>query len=85
MWQDIAIATISIIFNIALIPQIIHGFKTKRKNIAHSTAIVTVFGIFINCFIYFTLGLYFTVITGLVGGILWAILLIQSYKYKKST
>jgi hypothetical protein len=83
MWQDIAIAVISIFFNIALAPQIIYSFKTKRKTVAYSTALVTTIGVFISAFIYFTLHLYFTVVTSFISGILWFIIFIQSAKYKK--
>jgi hypothetical protein len=84
MWQDITIAIISIIFDIVLIPQIIFGFKSKRKTIACSTALVTFIGVYATTLIYFTLQLYLTTLTSLIGGTLWFILFIQSVKYKKN-
>ena len=73
MWQDIAIAITSVIFDIVLIPQIIYGFKTKKKTIAFSTALVTFIGVYATTFIYFTLQLKFTAIMSIVGGTLWLI------------
>ena len=83
MWQDIAIAIISIIFNIVLIPQIIYGFKSKRKTLAPSTALFTFIGVYATVFVYFTLKLYFTAIMSIISGTLWLILFVQSTKYKK--
>ncbi|MEK6827327.1 MAG: hypothetical protein AABX99_02470 [Nanoarchaeota archaeon] len=83
MWQDITIAIISVILNIALVAQIIYGFKAKRKTVACSTSLITFIGIYISAFIYFNLHLYLIAITGLIGGTFWLILFIQSIKYKK--
>ena len=83
MWQDIIIAIISISFAFALLPQVIHGFKTKRKTITVSTALITVVGVYIMVFIYLTLKLYFSAIIQVINGTLWLILFIQSIAYKK--
>jgi len=84
MWQDIALSIILVLLNIALVPQIIKGFKTKKKNIAFSTGLITVTGIYFAAFIYFTLNLYFSVVIELIGGTLWFILFIQSIIYRKN-
>lgn len=83
MWQDIALSIILIALNVALVPQIIKGLKTKKKAIAFSTGLITVTGIYFAAFIYFTLNLYFSMIIELIGGTLWLVLLIQSLIYKK--
>ncbi len=83
MWQDIALSIILIILNIALILQVIEGFKTKKKAIAFSTGLITVIGLYFACFIYFTLNLYFSALIEFLGGTLWLILFIQSIIYKK--
>jgi hypothetical protein len=83
MWQDIALSIVSVLFNIALVPQILYGRKIKRKTIATSTAALTSIGAIFIAYIYFTLGLYLSVAIQFIGTILWIILLIQSIKYKK--
>jgi uncharacterized protein with PQ loop repeat len=83
MWQDIGLAITAVLFNIALVPQIIYGAKAKRKTIATSTAALTSIGMcFITC-IYFTLELYITTVVQLIGTSLWTILFLQSIKYRK--
>jgi uncharacterized protein with PQ loop repeat len=82
MWQDIAITIVGIILNLAMLPQIIRGFKLKRKMIASSTAIITMIGVFVVGFVFFTLKLYFSAILQCIGGIFWTILFIQSIIYK---
>jgi uncharacterized protein with PQ loop repeat len=83
MWQDIGISIIAILFNIALVPQIIYGVKTKRKTIATSTATLTSLGAYFIAYIYFTLELYVSTAIQSIGATLWFVLLIQSIKYRK--
>ncbi len=83
MWQDIAIAAFTIVIDLALIPQIIHGFKTKRKNITFSTGLLYIISTFALSFIYFTLNLYLSTIVQSIGAIEWLTLFIQSIVYKK--
>ena len=83
MWQDIAIGIISILFNLALVPQIIHGFKKKKGTIIRSTSVLNIIGISAMVFIYSTLQLYFTAGVAVISGIVWIIFLAQSIIYKK--
>ncbi len=83
MWQDIIITIVSIFFVFSLVPQIVHGFKTKKKTITFSTALMTVIGVGVMAFIYFTLKLYFSTAIQVIIGTLWLILFIQSVVYKK--
>ena len=84
MWQDIAITIISVIFGIALAPQVIHGFKTKKKIINFSTALITFMGAFVIAAIYLTLNLYSAMVIQLILGGLWLVLFIQSIIYRKN-
>jgi len=84
MWQDILLTGLNIMFSFALVPQIIHNFKTKKKNIAISTGLVSSLGMYAVSFIYFTLNLYATTIVGIVSGTLWLTLLIQSIVYRNN-
>jgi hypothetical protein len=82
VWQDVIITICIIAFSYALIPQIILGFKKKKKLIAFQTALITSIGMFILSITYITLGLPFSAIMGLITAMLWAILLIQGIIYK---
>jgi uncharacterized protein with PQ loop repeat len=83
MWQDIGLSVVVILFNIALVPQIIYGAKTKRKTIATSTALLTSAGAAFIAYIYFSLNLYTSAGIQLASAILWFVLLMQSIKYVK--
>jgi hypothetical protein len=83
MWQDIGLSVIAVLFNIALVPQIIYGAKAKRKTIATSTAALTSIGAYFIAYIYFTLGLLISTAVQAVGATLWFVLLLQSIKYRK--
>jgi hypothetical protein len=83
MWQDIGLSVVVILFNIALVPQIIYGARVKRKTIATLTALLTVLGTAFIAYIYFSLKLYASAGIQIVTTILWGILLLQSIKYRK--
>ena len=83
IWQDIVFAIAGIIFSIALVPQVIHGFKYKKTTIQKNTAFWTAFFLFICAITSFTLRLYLTSFVYISSGILWSILLYQSIKYKE--
>jgi len=83
MWQDIVLMIVSILLSYALIPQVIKGFKSKRRLISTETSIITFLGLYVASYIYLTLNLYFTTIVTFITGTLWLILFIQSMIYKK--
>ncbi|MDD5012196.1 MAG: hypothetical protein PHQ66_00915 [Candidatus Nanoarchaeia archaeon] len=84
MWQDITLAIISVVLNFALVPQIIRGFKTKKKTIVVSTGLIFFVGVYLFCFIYLTLDLYFSALTSFISGTLWFTLFVQSIIYGKN-
>ncbi len=80
-WQDIVITITTIVFSIALFPQIYRGFKEKKGHIAYATSVPTFIGLFVISFAYYTLGLFFSTIMTFITGTLWLILFIQRVKY----
>jgi uncharacterized protein with PQ loop repeat len=84
MWQDVAIMIASICSGVALVPQVITGFKEKKKMINFSTALVTFLVIYTMAFVLFTLNLYLSTIINMISGTLWLTLFIQSIIYKKN-
>lgn len=69
-------------FSYALIPQVYHGFKTKRGSMVFQTALFTTIGLYASCIAFFTLNLFFSGIICAINGTLWFILLLQKIKYK---
>lgn len=82
IWQDIVITLANILMGYAIVPQIIHFFKTK-KSLALQTTSLTVIGLIAMISCFFTLRLYLSFGITILTTILWTILLIQSIIYKK--
>jgi len=81
IWQDIVISIVVIIFSLALVPQVLHGFKYKSGAIRHSASIPTFTGLFVLTWTYTTLNLTFSAIFAFVTGMLWLLLFVQRIKY----
>ena len=84
MWQDIALAAVSIILAYALVPQVLQGFKTKKKTVSTQTSIIAFLGMFIVTSLYLVMHLYFASAVAFITGILWFIIFIQGIIYKKN-
>ncbi|MFA6427746.1 MAG: hypothetical protein WCW16_04900 [Candidatus Magasanikbacteria bacterium] len=82
IWQDIVITIASIVFSLALFPQVYYGFKNKKGTITHSTSVPTFLGLYVIAITYFSLGLYFSAGMSVVTATLWLIFFIQRVKYK---
>lgn len=82
MWQDILLMIVSILLSYALIPQVIDGFKSKRKLVSIQTSTITFLGLYVASYIYLTLNLYFTTIITFLTGTLWLTIFIQGILYK---
>ncbi|PJE81085.1 hypothetical protein COU58_04400 [Candidatus Pacearchaeota archaeon CG10_big_fil_rev_8_21_14_0_10_32_42] len=83
MWQDIVLMIVAIFLSYALVPQIVKGFKLKRKLISLETSGITVFALYVASYVYLSLSLYFTTAITFLTGTLWLILFIQGITYKK--
>lgn len=83
LWQDIVITAVNIIFSLALFPQVYYGFKEKKGSITYATSVPTFIGLYILCFVFFTLNLFLSTIICALTGTLWLILFIQKLKYGK--
>ena len=82
MWQDIVITIANLMFTYALIPQVYHGFKTKKGAMIVQTALITTIGLYAMAIAFFSLGLIFSTIISLLNGTLWFLLLIQRLIYR---
>jgi hypothetical protein len=73
-WQDIALATSTCVFNIALLPSVLGKHKP-----ALGTCLLTSSFLVVNITAYFTLGLWYAATMAAINLCLWATLLIQVY------
>jgi len=83
MWQDIALAAVSLILAYALVPQVALGFKTKKKTVSSQTSVIAFIGLFVVTSLYLVMKLYFASAVAFVTGILWLIIFLQGIVYKR--
>ncbi|PIR76715.1 MAG: hypothetical protein COU32_00510 [Candidatus Magasanikbacteria bacterium CG10_big_fil_rev_8_21_14_0_10_42_10] len=81
LWQDLTITIVSIVLSLAMLPQVYHGYKQKRGHMHHATSIPTIVGLYVLCFVYFSLGLVFSTIVTFLTGTLWIVLFLQRWHY----
>lgn len=84
MWQDYVIGAMTIMFGIALVPQVIQGFVQRKGVILISTGLPTFLGLYVLALTFATLELYFSMVMNLVTGTLWLLLLVQTIFYGRS-
>jgi len=83
VWQDYVMGVAALGFVYALVPQVVHGFKSKITTIQPQTALITTLGLYAFSISTLTLGLYFSTVVNAFNATLWAILFYQSARYKK--
>lgn len=81
LWQDYVIAICSVMFSYALVPQVVRGFRERRGTIVMQTALITTIGMYIMTVMFFTLGLYFSMVVSCITGTLWLLLFLQKAIY----
>jgi len=82
IWQDFAITTIVFMFVAVTIPQVIDVVK-GRTSLNLFTAGPTSLGNYGLAYIFFTLGLWLSVISAILIATLWLILFIFSFRNNK--
>ena len=85
VWQDNVISIANIVLSISLVPQILHGFKTKTCDIKKATSIPIILALSSLVVAYITLSLYLSAIMTATVVIGWIILLTQSIIYSNET
>jgi hypothetical protein len=83
IWQDYVIGAMTILFSIALIPQVYYGFKVKKGTILMSVGLLTSIGLYVLAIAFATLELYFSMVMNVLTGTLWLILLLQTIVYRE--
>jgi Zn-dependent protease with chaperone function len=78
-WQDIVIATVSLMFGAILLPQLVdvwHGKTTLNLY----TASLTTIGLFILTITFFTMQFWASFIADFISGIIWLLLFLFSVR-----
>ena len=78
-WQDIALATSTLVFNIALLPSVLGKHKP-----ALGTCALTATFLIVNIAAYFTLSLWYAATMASINLCLWVTLLIQVYMRQRA-
>jgi len=81
LWQDITITIVSVVFSIALLPQVYHGFKNKKGHITHATSVPTFVGLYVLCVVYLSLGLLLSTVVSFLTATMWLVLCVQRWLY----
>jgi len=84
IWQDVVITIANIIFSLALIPQVIEGFKGRKGFVTLITSGPTFIGLYSISIAFYTLLLFLSSITAFIAGTLWLTLFIQRLIYRKA-
>jgi len=82
VWQDIALMIVNAVFAIALVPQILEGYRKKLGLIRLEASIPTALGMLVITIAYFSMNLILATIFALVLMILWTIIVVQRLVYK---
>ena len=83
VWQDVLIGIATIFLSYALIPQVMYGFRKKKKTVIIQTSLITTLGLIALTISYISLQMPFALTTNLSATFLWILLLIQGIVYKK--
>ena len=78
-WQDIVIATVSLMFGIILLPQLRDVWHGKTILNLYTASLTTI-GLFILVITFFTMGFWISFIADFFSGIVWFLLFILSFR-----
>ncbi|MBP9694887.1 MAG: hypothetical protein KBD73_00525 [Candidatus Magasanikbacteria bacterium] len=84
LWQDITITATTVVLTVSLIPQVLHGFKTKTGPVQFGTSIPTTLGLFVMAGTFFSLSLKMSAAVSLVTASLWGLLILQRILYEQN-
>ena len=84
MWQDYAIAIVSLLFGVILLPQLKDTWRGKATLNLYSASLTTI-GLYILGITFFTLNMWVSVIAEFISGTVWLLLFIFSLANKRKT
>ncbi|MCK4902094.1 MAG: hypothetical protein KAS76_01960 [Thermoplasmatales archaeon] len=82
MWQDYVIATVSLLFGVILLPQLMDTWRGKTILNLYTASLTTV-GLFILAGTFFTMRYWTSFIADVLSGIIWFLLFVFSYRNMK--
>ena len=82
MWQDYAIATVSLLFGVILLPQLMDTWRGKTILNLYTASLTTV-GLFILAGTFFTMRYWTSFIADVLSGIIWFLFFVFSYRNMK--
>ena len=84
MWQDYVIATVSLLFGVILLPQLIDTWRGKTILNLYTASFTTI-GLFILAGTFFTIQFWTSFIADVISGVIWFLLFLFSMKNKRKT
>jgi hypothetical protein len=75
MWQDYVIATVSLLFGVILLPQLMDTWRGKTILNLYTASLTTV-GLFILAGTFFTMRYWTSFIADVLSGIIWLLLFV---------
>lgn len=84
MWQDYVIATVSLLFGVILLPQLIDTWRGKTILNLYTASFTTI-GLFILAGTFFTIQFWTSFIADVISGVIWFFLFLFSIKNKRKT
>ena len=81
MWQDWVMAVCSVGFTVALVPQVVKGFRDRVGYITLSTAALTTGGLALFAVALLTKGFWWAGSAEVLACGLWGVLLVQRFVY----
>jgi hypothetical protein len=81
-WQDIVIATVSLMFGVILIPQLRDVWHGKTSLNLYTSSLTTI-GLFILVITFFTMQFWISFIADFFSGIIWFLLFVLSLRNNK--
>lgn len=82
-FSDQLLMICSLVFTISLVPQVLFNYKNKICEITYKTSVSTAIFVAVITLVYISNGFWLSTLTGTTTMILWSIMAIQKYKYRK--
>lgn len=82
IWQDIVVGICNLLLAYAIVPEVYHNFKRKKPSVTYQTSLITFLCLYIVCFAFISLKLFFAATVDFITATLWLVLFIQRIVYK---
>lgn len=83
MIQDKIISLCIMCFSLGLVPQVMMQYRTKTCGVSKYTAYTITIPLYVLTACFSTMGLWFSAVLAALQALLWNIILVQTYMYKR--